>query len=275
MTVALALVPEAIAFAFVCHVSPMLGLYAAMIMGLLTAVFGGRPGMISGATGAVAVVYASLVMQHSVEYLFAAVLLAGLLQITAGILRLGKFVRLIPHPVMLGFVNGLAIVIFLAQRGQFKTLTALPDGSGTTLAWLQGRDLGIMVLMVGVTMAICHFMPKLTKAVPSSLVAIVVMTLASIGLAHAGIYEGRTVIDFVNMNDPGTTSLQGGFPVFHLPQVAFNWETLRIIFPYSALAASVGLIESLLTLTLIDEQVGLMTSGFPICINNILPKINT
>jgi len=248
LTVALALVPEAIAFAFVCHISPMVGLYAAFIVGLITAIFGGRPGMISGATGAVAIVFASLVLSNGAEYLFAAVILMGILQLLAGVFKLGKFVRLIPHPVMLGFVNGLAIVIFLAQLGQFKV------GSGEDAPWMPGIDLLLMLGLVLLTMAIIHFLPKLTKAVPASLVAIATATLISIGLASADIYHFRTVMDFVKMLDPGIASLKGGLPSFHLPEVPFNLETLKVIFPYSILAASVGLIESLLTLTLVDEM---------------------
>ncbi|QSH41018.1 SulP family inorganic anion transporter [Lentisphaerota bacterium ZTH] len=247
LTVALALVPEAIAFAFVCNVSPLTGLYAAFIVGLVTSVLGGRPGMISGATGAVAVVLASLVIGHGVEYLFAAVLLMGMLQLLAGIFRLGKFVRLIPHPVMLGFVNGLAIVIFLAQLSQFK------NGIGATATWMSGIDLWVMLGMVALTMLICFILPKLTRAVPASLVAIIVVTMLAAGLNYTGIYHCRTVMDFVKMLDPGIQTLKGGLPMFHLPQVPFTLETLKIIFPYSLLAASVGLIESLLTLTLVDE----------------------
>jgi len=247
LTVALALVPEAIAFAFVCHISPMIGLYAAFIVGLVTSMIGGRPGMISGATGAVAVVLASLVISHGVEYLFAAVVLMGILQLLAGIFKLGKFVRLIPHPVMLGFVNGLAIVIFLAQLGQFK------NGAGENASWMSGSELYLMVALVLLTMAIIYFLPKLTKAVPASLVAIVVTTALAFGLRQADIFHFRTVIDFVKMLDPSITSLKGGLPAFHMPGVPFKLETLKIIFPYSILAASVGLIESLLTLTLVDE----------------------
>ncbi|MDA3811667.1 MAG: SulP family inorganic anion transporter [Spirochaetaceae bacterium] len=247
LTVALALVPEAIAFAFVCHISPMIGLYAAFIVGLVTSILGGRPGMISGATGAVAIVLASLVVSHGVEYLFAAVALMGIIQLLAGIFKLGKFVRLIPHPVMLGFVNGLAIVIFIAQLGQFK------NGTGENASWIAGLDLGLMIALVLVTMAIIYFLPKLTKAVPASLVAIIAATLIAFGLSYTNIYHFRTVIDFVKMLDPAITTLKGGLPSFHLPEVPFNVETIKIIFPYSVLAASVGLIESLLTLTLIDE----------------------
>jgi len=275
ITVSLALVPEAIAFAFVCRVSPMVGLYAAFIMGLVTAVFGGRPGMISGATGAVAVVYVALVSQHKqlgVEYLFAAVTLAGIFQICAGLFKLGKFVRLIPHPVMLGFVNGLAIVIFRAQLGQFKVKEALSDGT-VSETWLEPKALTIMCLMVGVTMAICYFMPKFTKAVPASLTAIIVVTLAALGLSHFGIYDARNVMDFVTMNDPTTLSLEGGFPAFHIPAVPFTVETLMIILPFAFLAAAVGLIESLLTLTLIDELTETRGQGNRECIGQGLGNL--
>lgn len=177
LTVALALVPEAVAFAFVAGVDPMVGLYAAFIVGLVTAVLGGRPGMISGATGAMAVVMVSLVAEHGIQYLFAAIMLAGVLQILAGVFKLGKFIRMVPHPVMIGFVNGLAIVIFLAQLGQFK----VPDATGA-LQWMQGSQLYVMLGLVALTMFIIHFLPKLTKAVPSSLVAIITVTVLVHGL---------------------------------------------------------------------------------------------
>jgi len=247
LTVSLALVPEAIAFAFVCHVSPLVGLYAAFIMGLVTSILGGRPGMISGATGAIAVVLASLVISHGVHYLFAAVVLMGAIQILAGLFRLGKFVRFIPHPVMLGFVNGLAIVIFLAQLGQFK------NGVGEGSTWMTGLDLYAMLGLVGLTMGICFFLPKITKAVPASLVSIFVVTGIAVLMQTTGIHHSRTVLDFVQMLDPGIETLKGGLPNFQKIQVPWTLETLKIVLPYSILAASVGLIESLLTLTLIDE----------------------
>jgi SulP family sulfate permease len=247
LTVALALVPEAIAFAFVCHISPMIGLYAAFIVGLVSSVLGGRPGMISGATGAVAVVLASLVVSHGVEYLFAAVALMGILQLAAGLLKLGKYVRLIPHPVMLGFVNGLAIVIFLAQLAQFKT------GTGDQAQWLQGADLWIMLTLVLLTMVLSFLLPLLTKAIPASLFAIITVTLLGMALSTFDIFHVRTVMDFVTMLDPDISSLKGGLPSFHIPHVPFDLDTLQIILPYSILAAAVGLIESLLTLTLVDE----------------------
>ncbi|WP_017444612.1 SulP family inorganic anion transporter [Gayadomonas joobiniege] len=261
ITVALALVPEAVAFAFVAGVEPMVGLYAAFMMGLLTSIFGGRPGMISGATGATAVVMVGLVAVYGVEYLFAAVALAGLLQILAGICKLGKFIRMVPHPVMLGFVNGLAIVIFLAQLGQFKT----PDAFGQW-QWLQGESLYLMLGLVALTMAITHFLPKLTTAVPSGLVAIVVVTGLVIGMD----LDTRNVIDFVREMLPAeqaaTASLKGELPSFSIPMVPFTLETLIIIFPTALVIAAIGLIESLLTLTLIDEITGTRGRGNRECI---------
>lgn len=236
LTVALALVPEAVAFAFVAGVEPLIGLYSAFFIGLITAVIGGRPGMISGATGALAVVIVSLVAQHGAEYLFAAVVLMGIIQISAGILKLGKFVRLIPHPVMLGFVNGLAIVIFLAQLSQFK----FTDVDGVT-QWLSQPDLLVMLGLIGLTMAIIFFLPKLTKAIPSSLAAIGTVT----AIVHLFDIKTRTVLDMAKVG--------GGVPEFHLPQVAMNLETIRIILPYAVILAAVGLIESLMTLQLVDE----------------------
>ena len=243
LTVALALVPEAVAFAFVAGVEPLVGLYAAFMVGLITAVIGGRPGMISGATGALAVVMVALVADHGVEYLFATVMLMGILQITAGALRLGKFIRMVPHPVMLGFVNGLAIVIFLAQLSQFGTpgeagwlADTFMEGSILDVAWLEGSQMYMLAGLVCLTMAIIHFLPKLTTAIPSSLVAIVVVTLLVLGLD----LDTRVVGDIA--------SIKGGLPSFHIPLVPFNWETLTIIFPYAVILAAIGLIESLLTL---------------------------
>ncbi|MDZ7878811.1 MAG: SulP family inorganic anion transporter [Saprospiraceae bacterium] len=236
LTVALALVPEAIAFALIAGLSPLTGLYAAFMMGLITAVFGGRPGMISGATGAVAVVIVALAKTHGVEYIFATVVLAGIIQIIAGVLRLGKFIRLVPHPVMFGFVNGLAIVIFMSQLDQFKTKNT--DG---VLQWMTGTPLMIMLGLVGLTMLIIWGLPKLTKVVPASLVAI----LTIFGLVTAFNIDTTTVGDIA--------SIQGGFPPFHIPNIPFTIETLQIILPYALIVAAVGLIESLLTLNLIDE----------------------
>lgn len=245
LTVALALVPEAVAFAFVAGVDPLVGLHAAFIVGLITSLFGGRPGMISGATGALAVVLVALVAQHGVEYMFAAVVLMGVLQVLAGVLRLGKFIRMVPHPVMLGFVNGLAIVIFLAQLGQFK----VQDAAGE-LHWMTGAPLYAMLGLVAATMAIIHFLPKLTKAVPASLVAIVSVTLLVAGLG----IDTPTVLEFLRtMSGDAAATLSGGLPTFAIPMVPWDLETLQIVMPYAIVLAAVGLIESLLTLTLVDE----------------------
>jgi len=245
LTVSLALVPEAIAFAFVAGVEPLVGLYAAFIMGIITAVIGGRPGMISGATGAMAVVMVALVAEHGVQYLFAAVILAGIFQILAGVFRLGKFIRIVPYPVMLGFVNGLAIVIFLAQLKQFQIMDA--DGN---FEWLSGISLWMMLGLIMLTMSIIHFLPRLTTAIPASLVAIVVVTL----LVFAFELETNTVQDvLINMTGDVNASIAGGLPTFHLPEFPLTLDTFYIILPYAFILAAVGLIESLLTLTLIDE----------------------
>jgi len=236
LTVALALVPEAVAFAFVAGVEPLVGLYAAFMVGLLAAIFGGRPGMISGATGAMAVVMVALVADHGVEYLFAAVVLTGLMQMGAGVLRLGKFIRIVPHPVMLGFVNGLAIVILLAQLQHFQASSA--EG---VMEWMSGEPLIIFAGLVLLTMSIIHFLPKLTGAFPASLAAIIAVSLLALGMD----------LDTATVGD--LASIKGGLPAFHIPSVPFNFETLMIILPYSFILAAVGLIESLLTLSLIDE----------------------
>ncbi|MDG1163222.1 MAG: SulP family inorganic anion transporter, partial [Burkholderiales bacterium] len=248
LTVALALVPEAVAFAFVAGVGPLVGLYAAFLVGLITACIGGRPGMISGATGALAVVMVSLVAEHGVEYLFIAVVLMGFIQISAGLLKLGKFIRIVPYPVMLGFVNGLAIVIFLAQLRQFGEFGEPGWLSGTFLedsiidvAWLQGSDLHLLLGLVIVTMLIIHFLPKITNVLPASLVAIASVT----GLVWGLNLDTKVVGD--------VASISGGLPSFHLPDVPFNLETFFIVLPYSIILAAIGLIESLLTLRLIDE----------------------
>lgn len=232
LTVALALVPEAIAFALMAGLSPLTGLYAAFVMGLVTSIFGGRPGMISGATGAVAVVIAALALSHGVEYVFATVVLAGLIQVLAGVFKLGKLMRLVPHPVIFGFVNGLAIIIFSAQLSQFQ------DEAGN---WLTGSPMYILLGLVFLTMFIIWGLPKLTKAIPASLVAILTIFALVIGFG----IDTKTVGDIA--------SIQGGFPPFHLPSVPLNLETLVLIFPYAAIMAGVGLIESLLTLNIIDE----------------------
>jgi SulP family sulfate permease len=232
ITVALALVPEAVAFALIAGLSPLTGLYAAVVMAFITSVFGGRPGMISGATGAVAVVLVSLVQSHGVEYVFAAVVLAGLIQILFGLMRLGKFIRLVPHPVIFGFVNGLAIIIFMSQLAQFK------DASGN---WLEGSALYLLLGLVALTMLIIHFLPKLTKVVPSSLAAILII----FGLVTFFNLDTRTVGDIA--------SIKGGFLPFHIPAIDWTLESLKLIAPYSLIIAGVGLIESLLTLNIVDE----------------------
>jgi SulP family sulfate permease len=233
LTVALALVPEAVAFAFLAGLPPLTGLYAAFVMGIVTAIFGGRPGMISGATGAVAVVIVSLAQSHGIEYIFATVILAGLFQVAAGVLRLGKLMRLVPHPAIFGFVNGLAIIIFMSQLDQFRN----PE----TGSWLSGPSLYLFGGLVLLTMLIIWGLPRLTKVIPASLVAI--LTVFAI-VAGFGI-DTKTVGDLA--------SISGGFPPFHIPQVPLTLETLSIIAPYALVVAGVGLIESLLTLNIIDE----------------------
>ncbi len=244
LTVALAMVPEAIAFALIAHVSPLTGLYAAIIVCLITAVFGGRPGMISGATGALAVVMVALVVEHGVDYLFATVVLMGLLQVTFALFKLGKFIRMVPYPVMLGFVNGLAIVIFLAQFGHFKELGA----DGVSL-WMSGAALYTMLGLTVLTVLLIYLIPLLTKAIPSSLGAIIIVSTI----------VGFFGLDTKTVGDLG--SIAGGMPAFHLPDVAYNFETLQIIFPYAFLLACIGLIETLLTLNLIDDMTN--TRGRP------------
>lgn len=246
LTVAMALIPEAVAFAFVAHLAPMVGLYGAFIMCLVTAVFGGRPGMISGATGAMAVVMVDLVDSHGLSYLLAAVALAGVFQLLAGAFKLGKFIRIVPTPVMIGFVNGLAIVIFLAQIGQFKT-----KGLDGEMHWLASGDVQLMLVLVLITMAIVHFLPKLTTAVPASLVAILTVT----GIVHGLDLDTRTVVDFLrNMSGDEAATIAGSLPSFSIPAIPMNWDTLYVVLPYSVILASVGLIESLLTLTVVDEM---------------------
>jgi SulP family sulfate permease len=232
LTVALALVPEAMAFALIAGLNPLTGLYAAFVMALVTSVFGGRPGMISGATGAIAVVIVSLALNYGDEYIFAAVVLSGLIQMVAGFLKLGKLMRLVPHPVIFGFVNGLAVIIFMSQLDQFK------DASGN---WLTGMNLGILLGLVILTMLIIWLLPRLSRAVPASLVAILVV----FGITYFAGLDTKTVGDIA--------SIKGGFPPFHIPAIPFNLETLMIILPYAGIMAGVGLIESLLTLNIVDE----------------------
>lgn len=237
LTVALALVPEAVAFSFVAGVHPLVGLYAAFIVGLITATFGGRPGMISGATGALAVVMVALVATHGVQYLFATVVLMGILQILAGVFRLGKFIRMVPHPVMLGFVNGLAIVIFLAQLGQFK----VEDMMGNQ-TWMTGLPLYFTVGLVILTMAIIWAAPKLIRSIPAPLMGIVAVSLIVI------VFN----VDVPRVGD--LASIKGGLPTFAVPDIPFTFETLQIILPYAFILAAIGLIESLLTLNLVAEM---------------------
>jgi len=255
LTVALALVPEAIAFAFVADVKPLVGLYAAFIVGLVTACFGGRPGMISGATGALAVVMVALVAQHGVEYLFATVVLMGILQILFGIFRLGKFIRLVPHPVMLGFVNGLAIIIFLAQLKQFEkpgsaaTDHAVESGGhgghgGPSIfdaQYITGEPLIIMLGLIALTMAVIWLLPRFTKIIPAPLAGI----LATVGVVFAFGLDVPTVADMA--------SVKGGWPTFHIPDVPLTMDMFKIILPYALILAAIGLIESLLTLNLVGE----------------------
>ena len=246
LTVALALVPEAVAFAFVAGVHPLVGLYAAFMVGLITALIGGRPGMISGATGALAVVMVALVAEHGVEYLFATVVLMGVLQVFAGVMQWGRFIRLVPHPVMLGFVNGLAIVIFLAQMTQFKVpKSANSAGSGTSGSeWLSGEPLYLMLALVILTMGIIWVMPRITKVLPAPLAGIGIVAAIVIGFG----------LDVPRVGD--LASIEGGLPQLHIPMVPLTLETLEIILPYAVILAAIGLIESLLTLNLVGEMTG-------------------
>lgn len=231
LTVAMTMIPESLSFAILAGFPPLVGLYAAFIMGLITSVFGGRPGLVSGGAGATVVVLIALMKSHGIEYVFGAVALAGVLQIAVGLFKLGKFIRLVPQPVMYGFVNGLAVIIFMSQLEQFK------NGE----SWLNGTPLFIMGALVALTIAVVVLFPKITKAVPASLAAIIVVFLVVIGFG----IETKTVEDIA--------SVQGGFPPFHIPEIPFTFEALKIIFPYSLIMAAVGLTEGLLTLNLVDE----------------------
>lgn len=245
LTVALALVPEAVAFAFVAGVSPIVGLYGAFMMGIITSIFGGRPGMISGATGAMAVVMVSLVKDGEamggpgagLQFLFVTLLLAGLIQIIAGVMKLGKFVRMIPSPVMMGFVNGLAIVIFLSQLNMFKS-----NGE-----WLSGTPLWTMMGLCALTMGIMYGLPKLTKQIPAALTGIAVVT----GIVIFGGLETQTVATFVAQG--GGDGLAAGLPTFAVPKVEVSLAMFKLITPYALILAAIGLIESLMTLNLVDE----------------------
>jgi len=235
LTVAMTMIPESLSFAILAGLTPLTGLYAAFLMGIITAIFGGRPGMVSGGAGATVVVLIALASLYGVEYLFAAVVLAGCIQFIVGACKLGRFVRLIPQPVMYGFLNGLAVIIFLAQLAQFKVTTT------DSTSWLTGTSLYLMLGLTALTIGIVWLFPKLTKKIPASLVAIVVITL----LVFFFQIDTKKVIDIATVS--------GSFPSFHLPLVPFTWETLQIIFPFSLVMAGVGLIESLLTLNIVDE----------------------
>jgi len=271
LTVALALVPEAVAFAFIAGIDPLIGLYGAFMMGIVTAIFGGRPGMISGATGAMAVVMVHMIQQGNevgnalaqpvenlgLHWLFITLLLVGVIQIAAGVFKLGKFVRLIPHSVMMGFVNGLAIVIFLSQLGLFQKTTA------AGAQWIQGAELYTMLALVAMTMAIMYFLPKLTTKVPAALVAIVSVALVTV----FGGLDVSTVGSFIK--DGGGEGLQGGLPIFQgqifelLYTLEGHWN---LILPTAFLLAAVGLIESLMTLNLVDEITQTRGSGNRECL---------
>jgi SulP family sulfate permease len=248
LTVAMTMIPESLSFAILAGFSPLTGLYAAFIMGLVTAILGGRPGMVSGGAGATVVVLMALMQSHGIEYVFAAVVLAGIFQILIGVFRLGKFIRLVPQPVMYGFVNGLAVIIFMAQIQQFKIATS------TGTHWLTETALYIMIALVLLTIGIVISFRKLTRAVPASLVGIIVVFGIVLGFG----IETKTVKDIA--------SISGGFPPFHLPSVPFSLDLLKIIFPYSLVMAGVGLIESLLTLNVVDEIAGNRGRGNKECV---------
>ncbi len=280
LSVALALIPEAIAFAFVAGVSPQVGLYAAFMMGLITAVFGGRPGMISGATGAIAVIFTPLIakmmetsraqglsfdegMQMALGYLFATVILMGIIQVLFGVFKLGKFIRLVPHPVMIGFVNGLAIIIFKAQFSQFTV--------GGDL--LPSNQLMIMLALIAFTMGICIFLPKFTKAIPATLVSIASVSIIGhfVNQSNPGLI--RTVLDFVQDMDPKITTIAAGLPTFGIPQFPMTYEAFKFILPFAVIAAAVGLIESLMTLTLVDELTETRGKGNKECVGQGVANI--
>lgn len=248
LTVAMTMMPESLSFAILGGFPPLIGLYAAFIMGLVTSIFGGRPGLVSGGAGATVVVLIALMKSHGIEYVFAAVALAGIIQIVIGLFKLGKFIRLVPQPVMYGFVNGLAVIIFMAQLQQFKTI------AGGHETWLTGTPLLIMAALVALTIGIVVLLPRITKSVPPSLVAIIFVFLIVLGF---GIHT-KTVRDIA--------AVSGGFPPFHVPLVAFNIDTLTVIFPYALIMAGVGLTEGLLTLNLVDEMTATRGNGNRECI---------
>ena len=235
LTVAMTMIPESLSFAILAGFPPLTGLYAAFIMGLVTAIFGGRPGLVSGGAGATVIVLIALMKSHGIEYVFAAVALAGVFQILVGLFKLGKFITLVPKPVMYGFVNGLAVVIFMAQLEQFKVVV---NGH---LVWMNGTSLWIMAGLVLLTIGLVVVVPKITKILPASLAAIIIVFLLVLGFD----IDTRMVKDIA--------SVSGGFPPFHIPAVPFNLHTLQIIFPYGLIMAGVGLTEGLLTLNLVDE----------------------
>ena len=235
LTVAMTMIPESLSFAILAKFPPLMGLYGAFIMGIVTAIFGGRPGLISGGAGATVVVLIALMNAHGLEYVFAAVILAGIFQLLVGIFKLGKFIRLVPQPVMFGFVNGLAVIIFMAQLEQFKTVV-----NGQSI-WLSGTPLYVMAGLVTLTITIIIISPRLTKAIPASLIAIIIVGL----LVYWFQIDTKTVKDIA--------SVGGGLPPFHIPQIPLTLETLNIILPYGLIMAGVGLTEGLLTLNVVDE----------------------
>ncbi|WHF52428.1 SulP family inorganic anion transporter [Chryseobacterium gotjawalense] len=248
LTVAMTMIPESLSFAILAGFPPLVGLYAAFIAGLITAVFGGRPGMVSGGAGATVIVLIALMRSHGIEYVFAAVALAGIIQILIGLFKFSKFIRLVPQPVMYGFVNGLAIIIFMSQLDQFKMM------SNGQLTWLQGEPLMIMAGLVALTVAIVVLFPKITKKIPASLVAILVVFALVVGFG----INTKTVQDIA--------SIEGGFPPFHIPNIPLTYEAFKIILPYSMIFAAVGLTEGLLTLNLVDEMTGTKGNGNRECI---------
>ena len=235
LTVAMTMIPESLSFAILAGFPPLVGLYGAFIMGIVTAIFGGRPGLISGGAGATVIVLISLMKSHGIEYVFGAIALAGIIQILVGILKLGKFIRLVPQPVMFGFVNGLAIVIFMSQLEQFKT-----SNNGQT-EWLAGTPFWIMTGLVALTIAIVLIVPKITKIIPSSLVAIMIV----FGIVLFFNIDTKQVQDIA--------SVSGSLPPFHIPNIPISLESFQIIFPFAVIMAAVGLTEGLLTLNLVDE----------------------
>lgn len=236
LTVTMTMIPESLSFAILAGLTPIIGLYAAFIMGLVTAILGGRPGMVSGGAGATVIVLIALISQYGVEYLFATIILAGILQILVGVFKLAKFIRLIPQSVIYGFLNGLAVVIFIAQLEQFKY------GSGDSATWMSGMMLWKMVGLVLMTIGIVLIFPKITKMIPASLVAIIVVSL----LVYFFQIDTKKVVDIAGLG--------GSLPTFHFPSIPFTFDTMKIIFPYALIMSMVGLIESLLTLNIVDEM---------------------